>query len=79
MTNERERDRLVTTGVAARALGVSGMTLRRWVESGRIRPASRTLGGHARWNLAVLRAQVEQLALTEDSPAWPDDELARGE
>jgi hypothetical protein len=63
-----EPERLISSGVAARELGVTGTTLRRWMDSGRIRPASRTMGGHARWNLAELRQQIEQLALTEDEP-----------
>jgi len=51
-------NRYVTTGVAARALGVSTATLTRWAAAGRVTPAERTLGGHYRWDLGALRAEV---------------------
>lgn len=44
----------MTPGVAARALGVSISTLRRWIDDGRL-PASRTTGGHRRISEAELR------------------------
>lgn len=50
--------RYITTGEAARALGISTATLTRWAAAGRVTPAERTLGGHYRWDLATLRAQV---------------------
>src|SRR6266699_4644861 len=51
-------NRYVTTGAAARALGVSTATLTRWAAAGRVTPAERTLGGHYRWDLTALRAEV---------------------
>src|SRR5216110_3234027 len=51
----------VTTGVAARDLGISTATLTRWAAAGTVTPAQRTAGGHYRWDLASLRAQVRKL------------------
>jgi DNA-binding transcriptional MerR regulator len=62
-------NRYVTTGVAARALGVSTATLTRWAAAGTVTPAQRTAGGHYRWDLPVLRAQVQQL---HQQPAEPE-------
>jgi DNA-binding transcriptional MerR regulator len=53
----------VTTGTAARALGISTATLTRWVARGYVTPAETTAGGHYRWDLDVLRAQVERARL----------------
>lgn len=49
-----------TTGEAARAVGVSTATLARWAADGTVTPAERTAGGHYRWDLASLRAQVDR-------------------
>jgi RyR domain len=49
---------LITTGAAARAIGISAATLTRWAASGTVTPAERTAGGHYRWDLAALRAQL---------------------
>lgn len=51
--------RLTTTGSAARALGIDPATLWRWYQAGRVRPAWVTPGGHARWDLADLRHQLD--------------------
>ncbi|OLT22927.1 hypothetical protein BJF78_32685 [Pseudonocardia sp. CNS-139] len=50
---------LVSTSEAARALGVNQSTLSRWAKDGRVRPAQRTIGGHMRWDIADLRAQLQ--------------------
>ncbi len=50
----------ITTGDAARALGVSTATLTRWAAAGTVTPAEVTAGGHFRWDLASLRAQVRR-------------------
>lgn len=54
-------EELVTSGVAARDLGVSIATLSRWTARGYITPARVTAGGQTRWDLASLRRQVERL------------------
>jgi DNA-binding transcriptional MerR regulator len=53
--------RYVTTGEATRELGISTATLTRWAAAGLVVPAQRTAGGHYRWDLPVLRAQVQRL------------------
>jgi DNA-binding transcriptional MerR regulator len=52
--------RLTTTGDAARALGISSATLTRWTAAGIVTPAERTAGGHFRWDMASLRAQLRR-------------------
>lgn len=46
----------VTTGEAARALGVSIRSLQQWVKDGQIEPDYYTPGGHMRWDVDRLRA-----------------------
>jgi DNA-binding transcriptional MerR regulator len=53
--------RLVSSGVAARDLGVSIATLSRWTARGYITPAQTTAGGQYRWDLASLHRQVERI------------------
>lgn len=55
--------RLVGTGEAARALDIDRTTLARWAAAGAVTPASRTVGGHLRWDLAKLRAQLADLGV----------------
>jgi excisionase family DNA binding protein len=52
--------RYTTTGEAARTLGISTATLTRWVAKGIVTPAERTVGGHFRWDVEALRAQVRR-------------------
>jgi DNA-binding transcriptional MerR regulator len=42
------RDRLLTTGEAARALSIDRSTLARWERDGVVTPAFKTAGGHSR-------------------------------
>ena len=53
--------RYVTTGDAARALGISSATLTRWKAAGKVTPAEETVGGHFRWDMTSLRAQLRRL------------------
>ena len=44
--------KLLTIGEAAKYLGVSTQTLRRWERQNRIKPAQRTPGGQRRYDLS---------------------------
>jgi DNA-binding transcriptional MerR regulator len=52
---------LVTTGEAARAIGVGRATLARWWAEGLVTPDLVTAGGHARWDVERLRQQLRDL------------------
>lgn len=52
--------RYITTGDAARELGISSATLTRWVKAGTVTPAETTAGGHYRWDMTSLRAQLRR-------------------
>lgn len=52
--------KLVSISVAAKALGVTPLTLRRWDESGRLKPDSVTAGGRRRYDLAKLQPELFQ-------------------
>jgi excisionase family DNA binding protein len=54
--------RLIGSGEAARALGINTRTLARWVQEGRVTPALVTAGGHYRFELEDLKAQLAELA-----------------
>jgi DNA-binding transcriptional MerR regulator len=54
--------RLVSSGEAARQLGVGRSTLHRWWRDGLVTPALVTAGQHARWDLDDLRRQLRELA-----------------
>ncbi|RTL66808.1 MAG: helix-turn-helix domain-containing protein [Pseudonocardiaceae bacterium] len=60
-----DSERLVSTTTAAKALGVHQTTLSRWAAAGHVKPAQKTIGGHMRWNLDDLRAQVERITSTD--------------
>ena len=55
------RRTLVSTGVAARSLGVDRTTLGRWAKSGVVKPAVRTAGGHLKWDIEDLREQLRTI------------------
>ncbi|MCL2713958.1 MAG: IS607 family transposase [Alphaproteobacteria bacterium] len=57
-------ERLLGIGAAAKALGVSIATLRRWEETGRVQ-AEHTVGGHRRYDLARIRTEL----VRADKPA----------
>lgn len=52
--------RLVTTGQAAKELGVTRRSIVRWVRRGELEPDYVTPGGHYRWDVERLRAEVRQ-------------------
>jgi excisionase family DNA binding protein len=50
--------RLLTSGQLARALGVAPRTVARWAQDGWITPAQITAGGHFRWKLEDVQAEL---------------------
>ena len=58
MLDEPQGARLITTGQAAKLLGVSQPTLNRAVRAGRLRPTITTPGGHRRFDSAELTAAL---------------------
>jgi DNA-binding transcriptional MerR regulator len=64
--------RYTTTGEAARALGISSATLTRWAAAGTVTPAERTAGGHFRWDMTSLRAQLRRRNLGESDVTAED-------
>jgi DNA-binding transcriptional MerR regulator len=60
------RRRLVPAGDAARELGVSTRTLRHWAAEGLVEPDLVTAGGHNRWDVERLRAQLRELRTSRE-------------
>ena len=58
LQDEPDGARLLTTGEAARLLGVSQPTLNRAVRAGRLHPTLTTPGGHRRFDSAELSAAL---------------------
>lgn len=56
-----DAEELVSTGIAAKAVGVAHNTLHRWWQAGVVTPRMVTVGGHARWNVEDLREQIRNL------------------
>ncbi|WP_433282139.1 helix-turn-helix domain-containing protein [Pseudonocardia xinjiangensis] len=59
-------DRLLSTGEAARELGLNSRSISRWAKEGLITPALVTPGGQYRWNLEDLRAELRTLRARDD-------------
>jgi predicted site-specific integrase-resolvase len=57
----KERESLVGTWEAARAVGMHPATLQRWAAAGRLTPTEETIGGHLRWDVDQLREQVQRI------------------
>jgi excisionase family DNA binding protein len=63
----REAKTWLKVGEAARLLGVSDPTLRKWTDAGKV-PAFRTLGGHRRYlqaDLLIFQQRLETTARYE--------------
>ncbi len=59
----------ITLTSAAKQLGVTPQTLRRWASSGRIMGAYKTLGGHTRLPPEAVRSVAKQMGLcTRQNP-----------
>jgi transposase-like protein len=54
------REKLLSTGDAARELGVDRTTLLRWWQHGKVAPEYVTPGNHARWDMETLRRQLRE-------------------
>ncbi len=50
----------LTTPQAAKELNVNERTLRHWVATGLIEPDFRTAGGHMRWDVDRVRAELRR-------------------
>ena len=57
--------RLVSTGEAARRLGVNLRTLQRWASEGLLKPDWVTPGGHMRWDVDRLLHEIKRLPRDE--------------
>lgn len=64
-------DRPVSTGEAAKVIGVHRGTLTRWWQQGLVQPRFVTPTGYARWDLDDLRAQLQEWRLTDDEGPPP--------
>ena len=56
-----ERERLATTGQAARELGISARTLAHYAQTGQLEPALVMPSGHYRWDVEDIRRQLREL------------------
>jgi predicted site-specific integrase-resolvase len=63
--------RLVSSTVAADAIGVDPTTLWRWYKAGQATPALITPGGHLRWDLDQLQAQLSTSPPEKRDPPEP--------
>lgn len=65
---QRVQVKLVSTGVAAKELGISRYTLVRWWQDGAVTPQYVTAGGQGRWDMDELRQQLAEFRrrLSED-------------
>jgi excisionase family DNA binding protein len=59
-------DALITTGEAARHLGISRRTLTRWAKTGALRPALVLPSGRYKWNLDDVRRQIRNMRETDE-------------
>jgi DNA-binding transcriptional MerR regulator len=59
--NHAGMGRLVPTAEAARELGVGVRTLQRWAAEGLVEPDLVTPGGHQRWDVDRLKADLRAL------------------
>ncbi|HUQ38786.1 MAG TPA: BldC family transcriptional regulator [Acidimicrobiales bacterium] len=62
-----DEDPLLTPAEVARLFRVSPKTVTRWAQLGKL-PAMRTLGGHRRFRLSLVREVLARAQLTEELP-----------
>jgi DNA-binding transcriptional MerR regulator len=58
---EGDDEEELTTGVAAKRLGISRMTLVRYADEGYVAPSRVLPSGHRRWKLSELQRQLRDL------------------
>lgn len=56
---DERREPLLSTGDAARALGLNTRSLARWARNGLVTPAMISPGGRYLWDLEDLRSQLQ--------------------
>jgi excisionase family DNA binding protein len=66
-------ERLLSTGQAAKAIGVSARSLSRWVTEGLIEPTLVTPGGQFRFDLDELKAQMKRRPRERRQPEDADE------
>ena len=66
--------KLVTTGQAARELGIHPSTLTRWADAGLATPDFVTAGGHMRWDVERLRAELREIRDREQAERDRDED-----
>ncbi|MCG3211826.1 MAG: hypothetical protein FOGNACKC_05472 [Anaerolineae bacterium] len=79
-TSHKTDDVVITSGQVAHLLGVAPATVRRWVQEGRLRPQTTTLGGHLRFRMSYIRRLLETPAAapTEADAWWDSEEAGQG-
>ena len=65
----------IATGQAAKALGISKMTLLRWMHDGHVSPAWTTPNGQFRWKLRDLEHQLDTGNSRATAPRRPTEQL----
>ena len=68
----RERERLLTTEEAAKAIGVSRSTLIRYADRNYVTPAQVLPSGHRRWRLADLQRQLARVPPRGSVTIWAE-------
>ncbi len=68
----RIEDIYIASGQAAHLFRVSPVTIRRWVDEGRLRSQSKTAGGHVRFRLSYIHQMLREFSAAGDKP--PDAE-----
>ena len=60
--------RLVNTAELARALGLAPRTIQKYRQEGTLTPDLESAGGHARWDVERVRAELRRIAAERRKP-----------